>query len=51
MICVIFAIEVLPRRPDGTYSPVRLLECNSPGNVEANDDGNGPVQEKLYRLG
>ena len=43
-------IEVLPRRPDGTYSPFGLLECNSPGNVEASDDGNGPVHENLFLL-
>jgi hypothetical protein len=35
---------VLPPGPGGTLSPFRLLDCDSPGNVEPNADGDGAVR-------
>jgi hypothetical protein len=40
----LFPFAVLPPGPGGTLSPFRLLDCDSPGNVELNADGDGAVR-------
>ncbi len=34
----------LPPGPGGTLSPFRLMDCDSPANVEPNADGDGAVR-------